>query len=576
LKAKAEIESRVVGGPVIRSSSGDLWRLWLPIALFGVLWADLVRQLSYMWSTSEQYSFGWFVPIFALGLFGRRWADRPATSSQPAETRKTEIGFHSWILICLFCFLLLPVRVIHEVNQDWALFSWLLTLTVVGFTLYAVFLVGGWPWVKHFAFPICFILVAVRWPYRVENSLTYRLMGVVASLNVEVNGWLNIPAIRHGNLIEVATGTVGVDEACSGIRSFQSCLMASLLMGELYRLRVWARASLVGSALLLAFGFNVVRTLILTWQANAHGLSAVDKWHDTAGLSITFGCFLCLWALALLITKWTKPRAPVHADPAQPPDSPRVPGFVPQPAEEGSVAGSPPFRPLPPALRTYLVAIGLWSLVCIGVTEAWYRSHETKSFPTPVWWACLPTNSPGAVEIPISKLARSKLKYDQGTSLSWEEPDGSTWSAFSFRWNAGVATSRMSARDHRPEYCLGGSGYNCQADFGVQYLPAHGLELPFRTYIFERPGVVLYVFHCIWEDGAAKQPGFGTSKYLDRLEAVLEGRRYLGQQTLEIIVSGYGGIAEAEAAVRQHLPSLIQLGAAPDSPALRVPWNRKS
>ena len=211
-----------------------------------------------------------------------------------------------------------------------------------------------------------------------------------------------------------------------------------------------------------------------------------------------------------------------------------------------------------------MLAVGLWSLFCIAATEAWYRSHETNQAPTAVWWAHFPTNLPSAREIPISKLARSKLKYDQGTTLSWEEPGGSQWSAFCFRWNAGVATSRMSARDHRPEYCLGGSGYNCQADFGIRYLPAHGLELPFRTYIFERSGVVLYVFHCIWEDGAAKQKGFGTSKYLDRLETVLEGKRRLGQQTLEIIVSGYAGMEEAEAAFRQRLPSLIQLGAAPD------------
>ena len=514
----------------------------MPLAVFAVLWADLIRQLSYMWSTSEQYAFGWFVPIFALGLFCRRWADRPSTSSQraenqKAETRKTKINFSSLISICLLCLLLLPVRVIHEVNQDWALFSWLLALAVVGLTLYAVFLMGGWPWVKHFAFPICFILVAVRWPYRIENSLTYRLMGVVASSTVELLGWLNIPAAQHGNLIEVATGTVGVDEACSGIRSFQSSLMASLLMGELYRLRVWARASLVGFALLLAFGFNVCRTLFLTWQANAHGLSAVDTWHDTAGLTITVGCFFCLWALAVLFqSRWRVPTALRH------PASPSSPVVFPS---------------------RYLIAVGLWALFCIGVTEAWYRSHETKGVQTPLWWANFPTNSPGAVEIPMSKLARSKLKYDEGSTLSWEEPDGSKWSAYCFRWNAGVATSRMLARDHRPEYCLGGSGYNCQADFGIHYLPAHGLDLPFRTYIFERPGVVLYVFHCIWVDGAVKQKGFGTSKYLDRLETVLEGKRRLGQQTLEIIVSGYTSITEAEQAVRQRLPSLIQLGSAP-------------
>jgi len=96
---------------------------------------------------------------------------------------------------------------------------------------------GPWsfvsPWVRHFAFPVGFILVAVVWPWRIEKGLTQDLMQVVASLTVELLGWLDIPALQRGNLIELGTGTVGIDEACSGIRSFQATLMISLFLGEL-------------------------------------------------------------------------------------------------------------------------------------------------------------------------------------------------------------------------------------------------------------------------------------------------------------------------------------------------------
>ncbi|MCW5556040.1 MAG: exosortase/archaeosortase family protein [Verrucomicrobiae bacterium] len=546
-------------------------RTWLPIALFSVLWLDLIRQLSYMWESNEQYAFGWFVPILALGLLWKRWLDRPAPASslQPPPVNQSRTTQRRLLVVVLLAALiLLPARVIHEVNQDWALFSWLLTLAVVAFSLYAVFLLGGWPWVRHFAFPICFILVAVRWPYRIENSLTYRLMGVVATLTVEFLGWLGVPAVQHGNVIEVATGTLGVDEACSGIRSFQSSLMAALFLGELYRLRVWARAGLVFGGLALAFGLNVTRTLILSWQADKSGLSVIDKWHDPAGFTITIACFVVLWGVAVLVRKrWGQSMEDGTSKMEKPQSSPRSSILHPPSSSHRPLTTVPQFQFSAFSFqhcRRYLVAVGCWSLLCIGVTEVWYRAHEHNQSPTVAWWAQFPTNSPGAREIPISKLARSKLNYDHASTLSWEEPDGSKWSAYCFRWNAGVATSRMSARDHRPEYCLGGSGYNCQADLGVRYLSAHGLELPFRTYIFERSEVVLYVFHCLWEDGAAKQKGFGTSKYLDRLETVLEGKRRLGQQTLEIIVSGYPDIETAEAAVRQRLPSLIQFGTAPD------------
>src|SRR4029077_4013421 len=104
-----------------------------------------------------------------------------------------------------------------------------------------------------------------------------------------------------------------------------------------------------------------------------------------------------------------------------------------------------------------------------------------------------------------------------GEGFSWEEPDGGKWSAYFFRWRAGEATSRMAARDHRPEICLPSRGYKVTTDLGILNLPAHGLTLPFRAYVFEDAGRVLYVFFCLWEDGTDKQAGLGRSKYLDRL-----------------------------------------------------------
>src|SRR5437762_92780 len=105
----------------------------IPLALFGVLWLDLIRQLSYQWSTNEQYSYGWFVPIFALGLLWRRWVCRPVPRPVAAP---------AWLiaLVAMLAAVLLPARVIHEANPDWPLCSWLLALSAVGISLYAVFL----------------------------------------------------------------------------------------------------------------------------------------------------------------------------------------------------------------------------------------------------------------------------------------------------------------------------------------------------------------------------------------------------------------------------------------------------
>ena len=127
---------------------------FLPLAAFGILWLDLIRFLSSQWEAREQYAYGWFVPFFAVALLWRRWVDRPLTTDHGPQDQRTEDGgqksvvssqlsvVRSPFLLSAFCFLLLflllPLRVIYEINRDWPLVSWLYSGIVVFLTLYAI------------------------------------------------------------------------------------------------------------------------------------------------------------------------------------------------------------------------------------------------------------------------------------------------------------------------------------------------------------------------------------------------------------------------------------------------------
>jgi hypothetical protein len=206
-----------------------------------------------------------------------------------------------------------------------------------------------------------------------------------------------------------------------------------------------------------------------------------------------------------------------------------------------------------------MLATGCWSLLCIGATEAWYRSHDAHAEQSVRWWVNLPTNAPSFTPVSISASARKLLKYDEGACGSWDKPDGSKWSVFSLRWRAGDPVSRLAARTHRPELCLSGSGHRLATDYGLKYLAVKDLQLPFRVQVFDAPEQPLYVFFCLWEDGTEIQRGIRPPSHTDRLWPVLKGRRLLGQQTLEIICSGYQGIEQAQAAVTARLPELIKI-----------------
>ena len=148
-----------------------------------------------------------------------------------------------------------------------------------------------------------------------------------------------------------------------------------------------------------------------------------------------------------------------------------------------------------------------------------------------------------------------------------------------FRWKPG-RNSALLANLHRPDVCLPASGWTQVADDGVRnYLVTDSFELPFRHFEF-RHGTgdkstqqVAQAFYCLWEDvvspAAAKSqlPDMTTSPSEwtrdERIRAVLEGRRHLGQQVMELVIQGRGALDEKEMNARfeTELPSLIKVEA---------------
>jgi exosortase len=238
--------------------------LILPLVVFGALWFLLIKNLSLYWTADPQYSFGWFGPLLCAYLVLTRWLSRPDT--EPASWIAAKWVF--WIAALTF----LPTRLVEQPNPDWRGLSWFLALEVVILTLCATYFVGGRPWLRHFAFSICFILTTLPWPGGLEAFLIQGLMQVVAWVTVGLLNLFHIAALQHGNLIEVKSGLLGIDEACSGVRSLQASVMVSLLLGELYRASFRRRTLFLLAGILIAFFCNVGRTFFLSWTADIQGI----------------------------------------------------------------------------------------------------------------------------------------------------------------------------------------------------------------------------------------------------------------------------------------------------------------
>ena len=585
--------------PVARPVSAQ--RSLFPVLLLGgglaLLWFIAFRHLSAEWSYNEQYSYGWFVPFFALYLFWLRWQDRP----QPAIKQKVRMrkpGAAIWNVLAVAVavgsiLLLLPIRLIEVANPDWRPVSWLHSSIAVVLTLFVLWRMGGVAWLRHFAFPAVFTLISVPWISAIEVPVIQGLMPTLASIATEALSLIGIPAEVQGNLVRINGGIVGVNEACSGVRSLQTSLMIGLLFGELRRLSVVRRLLLVVGAIAIAFTANCGRAFFLVWIASRDGVSAVEKWHDIAGYTIVGLVFVgCLVMTSLLAGGETG-----KASPARPPNDNEHGSIGRQMSDSGREISHPvsDLRDRP-SLITYalsgstLAVVLVWLVLTEIAVEWWYRSHETNLPRTAQWSVRWPTSAPDYRELPIDDRTRAVLHFDKGKGASWKLPNDSTTGGglagaasrpvsllYFFRWEPGH-NSALLANAHRPDVCLPATGWRQTEDRGVaEYRITPNLTIPFRHFVFthDAGGRIQYAhaFYCVWEDrvrrfgqsnldnGMKGDPSAWTRN--ERLQAVWQGRRHLGQQVLEyLLLQPHARPSEEADAVFAHQVASLIVAAA--------------
>lgn len=511
---------------------------WALVLLpLGYLWFHLLDALGPEWDTNPQYSYGLVVPILVVGLLFRRWMDPARRAPSPAVGNPLSAA----VFFGLLALLVLPTRLVEAATPEWRPLQWIFALEVIGLTLYAIYLAGGKNWLRQAAFPICFFLVAVPWPSPIETPLIQELSRTNASLVVEVMGILGVPAVAHGNTIQVATGIVGINDACSGIRSFQSSLMISLFLGEFYLFSWRRRLLLVPLSFFLALALNLCRASLLTWIAATKGIDEIAEYHDEAGLTILFICTALLWIVAWLLSL----RRRTAAAPANKP-----------PLSAAPLAAQPGrFR----LLNRFAISLLVWVvLVEIGV-QLWYHIREADLKPGVQWTVMLPESNPTYQPLPVTPDETTLLQYDEAKQGEWREPDGTAWTAYYFNWKPGRVAGYLAKR-HTPDICLTATGLTQTAGPTLQIMDVNGVKLPMRCYTFGTPSGPLQVFQCHWENGLPIDDyTVDESGRFNLIRGVWAGRGNKGQKVLEVIIAGSPGPEQARQALIEQLGKLIKV-----------------
>ena len=550
--------------------------VWPWLVLLAAIWAPVVYLLGAQWSLYAEYQYGWAVPFLCLYLARQRFLYRPPVTAPGRKKAAVFVlvtaGLAFWI-----------TRILQEANPVWRAASYGLALAAVAMTLLAVYLTQGGRRAVHFIFPVVFFLVAVPLPTPVEQAIIQTLTRFNASRVVEVLNFAGVPALLHGNVIEISAGMVGIDEACSGIQSFQATLMIALFLGEFYRLRGAQRWWLLAAGPALALAFNLTRTLVLVFVAARSGLPAMEKWHDPTGVILLVGCFLCLWGVAVWLARGAKRRAIEKEHRTSNIEHPTSKGQKPEAggreSEIGhrksevrgqkvdvSISGFQNFSVS--VLAVWLVA---WAMMVEISTETWFRSHETHGNQANSWTARWPMENPTLQTNIIPQNSLRILQCDQNASASWTGDAGVFWQAFYLRWlpadsfygRAKVALSKS----HNPAICLPASGMELQAQLDPVSLPVRpGFNLAFNRYVFAVGGRELYVFFAQTEDMTGGGQASLRMTHLARLRVALAGSRNYGQNNFEVALTGP---ETADAALRvfsARLPDLIETPPASGQP----------
>ena len=386
----------------------------------------------------------------------------------------------------------------------------------------------------------------------IENPAVQGMMKTTASVAVECLNWFGIPAWQKANLIEVPTGVVGVNEACSGIRSLQSAIMMSLFWGEFHRLRVRARFALLTSSLLLTVALNLVRTFTLAWIAAKYSPGMLDHFHDPAG-----------WAIAgiVFISVWTIGNALKHHSTAAPIPIP-VPNLIP-------ISVPVPVPSAGPAKIHFshdCFALGLMILLIGEAGRILWFSHSTESSSDEQWMEFRSNESGGPTALlqplKIPEAVNQELRASSTRAFIWKNWHGTEGRIFLFTWSKGTISTTMSGV-HQPEICLPAVGMALEESYTPKEFQVAGQLMATKAFRFKsfNGQEKVFVLHTKWNGYSIEQkPGSAGEKpgWKMRLSETWRGRLSDKQQVLEIALSGASDFPEALTVAHQMLSQTIR------------------
>ena len=290
------------------TATHKLDRALIPTAAFllGCL-GIVIWDQCFQWHTREDYNFGFLVPLcFGYVLYDRWPAIRdtllgatPAPDPvPPPAARHWDTLVYAGLALALLLFGLgATMRIINGPN---ILATW---FNSSGFI--AMFLGLAWVFSREnatgralsfkervrfialFTFPALVWFISGPMLYLMDTQVKILLLREVTTAVVNILGWVDINLAQEGNVIILPQllpngnhDSVGVADACSGIRSLTACTFMGAFLSATFLHGTVRKIILLTASLAFALLLNTLRTSFLTLWAFKKGSAALnlDLW----------------------------------------------------------------------------------------------------------------------------------------------------------------------------------------------------------------------------------------------------------------------------------------------------------
>jgi exosortase len=263
------------------------------------------------WRHDDDLTHGIFLPFLA-GILAFESRRDPNPRFLRPGIAPTAVG----VLLVLLSLGALAVAILDASAMGWnhAMAEFLLAASLV-FALGAAWLGLADQRLRFIPFNWPAFIAIILWmfatppPPGTYSKLSALLQGRVTEGVVRAFEAFGIAAYRSGNVIELARTSVGVSEACSGVRSLISCTVAGLFLSALLVRRHRSRMLVIFLTPVIGLSMNFLRSLLLTLLANA-GVGIEGRWHDFTGASILIVTTILVAAFAIWLHRGEVVRPP--------------------------------------------------------------------------------------------------------------------------------------------------------------------------------------------------------------------------------------------------------------------------